>query len=414
MKNFRLFSLIAATALLAGQSTAQDWTRFRGPNGTGVSDVKSIPVKFTGKDFNWKVKLPGTGHSSPVVWGDHIFVTTTDLKSAGNTLRCHSTKDGALLWSVSIEFGPFKKHKLNSFAAATPCVDGDRVYLTWSTPERYVAVAYTHEGRKVWERDLGTFASAHGLGASPILFEGKLIVPNDQNEDSHMVALDAKTGKTVWKTARKGSLKTAYSTPCIFAPEGEKPSLIFNSFSYGISAMDPDTGKMIWTFKDAFDKRSCSSPVIGGGVIIGSTGSGGGGNFVTAIRPGNRAGRKPELAWRLHEKAPYVPTPVFYKGNFYMVSDKGFVSCVDAKSGAVRWQERAVGPTFGAPIIVDGKLYCISTKGDVVVLRANEDFEVIARSDLDEEIQTTPAISQGTMYIRTTGHLISVGGNTAG
>ncbi len=400
----------AAVVLTAGSSNAQEWTRFRGPNGTGVSDATGIPVKWTDKDHNWKVKLPGTGHSSPVVWGDRIFLTTTDLQNAGNTLRSHSVKDGSLLWEAKIDFSPFRKHKLNSFAASTPCVDKDRVYMTWSTPEKHVAVAFTHGGKKVWERDLGTFASAHGLGASAILFEGKLIVPNDQNEDSHMVALDAKTGKTVWKTARKGSEKTAYSTPCVYAPAGEKPSLIFNSFSYGISAMDPDTGKMLWTFEDAFDKRSCSSPVIGGGVIIGSTGSGGGGNFVTAIRPGNRAGKKPELAWRLHEAAPYVPTPVYHEDNFYMISDKGIASCVDAGSGSVRWRERVCGRTFGAPVLVNGRFYCISTAGEVVVIRADEKFELLAKNDLNEEIQTTPAIAHGTLFIRTTGHLISLGG----
>ncbi len=414
MKTSRFLTLAGAAVLSVLQSEAQDWTRFRGPNGSGVSEAKTIPVKWTGKDFNWKVKLPGTGHSSPVVWGDRIFVTTTDLDNAGNSLRCHSAKDGSLLWSAAIDFAPFRKHKLNSFAAATPCVDKDRVYMTWSTPEHYVALAFTHDGKKVWERDLGTFASMHGLGASAILFGNKLIVPNDQNEDSRMVALDTRTGKTVWQSARKGSEKTAYSTPCVYAPEGEEPCLIFNSFSYGISAIDPETGKMLWTFEEAFDKRSCSSPVIGGGVIIGSTGSGGGGNFVTAVRPGNRAGKKPELAWRLHDKAPYVPTPVFYEGNFFMVSDKGFVSCVEAASGSVRWQERACGPSFGAPIVVDGNFWCISTKGEVVVLRAGEKFEVIARNDLKEDIQTTPAVSRGTMYIRTTGHLISLGGNQSG
>ena len=415
MKTAKLLSLaIAAASLLAFQTSGQEWTRFRGPNGTGVSDAKTIPVTWTEKDFNWQVKLPGTGHSSPVVWGNRIFVTTTDVKDAGTSLRCHSAKDGSLLWSVSVDFAPFRKHKLNSFASSTPCVDKDRVYMTWSTPEQYVAVAYTHGGKKVWERNLGTFASSHGLGASGILFEGKLILPNDQNEDSHIVALNAATGKTLWRTARKGSAKTAYSTPCIYAPKGERPSLIFNSFSYGISALDPDTGKLIWEFEKAFKMRSCSSPAIGGGVIIGSTGSGGGGNYVTAIRPGNRAGKKPVLAWTLRQAAPYVPTPVYHDGHFYLISDGGIASCVEAKSGLVKWQERVGGRTFGSPVLVDGKFYCISTAGEVAVMRAAETFELLGKSDLDEDVQSAPAISGGAMFIRTTESLISVGGNQSG
>lgn len=415
MKTAQLLPLaIVSASLLVFQTSAQEWTRFRGPNGTGVSDAKSIPVTFTEKDYNWQVKLPGTGHSSPVVWGDKIFVTTTDVKNAGNMLRCHSAKDGRLLWSVSVDFAPFKKHNLNSFASSTPCVDEDRVYMTWSTPEKYVAVAYTHEGRKVWEKDLGTFASSHGLGASAILFEGKLILPNDQNDDSHIVALNAANGDTIWRTARKGSDKTAYSTPCVYAPEGERPTLIFNSFSYGISALDPDTGKLVWGFEGAFTMRSCSSPVIGGGVIIGSTGSGGGGNYVSAIHPGDRAGKKPDQAWRLRQSAPYVPTPVYYEGHFYLISDGGIASCVEAASGLVKWQERVCGKTYGSPVLIDGKFYCISTTGEVAVTRAAEKFELLGKSDLGEEVQSAPAISDGTMYIRTTGSLISVGGNQAG
>ena len=346
--------------------------------------------------------------------GDLIFVTTTDVKDAGNTLRCHSVKDGSLLWSVSVDFAPFRKHKLNSFASSTPCVDKDRVYMTWSTPEKYIAVAYTHAGRKLWERDLGTFASSHGLGASAILFEGKLILPNDQNEDSHIVALNAANGKTLWRTARRGSEKTAYSTPCIYASKGEKPVLIFNSFSYGISALDPDTGKLVWGFEKAFKMRSCSSPAIGGGVILGSTGSGGGGNYVTAIRPGNRAGKRPELAWHLRQAAPYVPTPIYHEGHFYLISDGGIASCVEAKSGLVKWQERVGRRTFGSPVLIDGRFYCISTTGEVAVMRAAETFELLGKSDLDEEVQSAPAISGGTMYIRTTGRLISLGGNQSG
>ncbi len=237
-----------------------------------------------------------------------------------------------------------------------------------------------------------------------------VILGNEQDGDSFLIALDARTGETRWKTPRQ-TVEMAYSTPCVYKPKDGQPALIFDGEPHGISAIAPDTGKLLWEFPDAFDKRSVSSPVIAGDLIIGSCGSGGGGNYVIAVRPGDSAnGKKPERAYEVRRSAPYVPTSVCVDEWLFLWSDAGIVSRVHAVTGEVKWQERVGGNFFSSPVWVDGRLFCVSRTGEVVVIAASEKFEVLARNPLGELTHSTPAISGGRMYIHTSQHLLSVGG----
>src|SRR5262245_53789909 len=155
---------------------AQEWTRFRGPNGTGVSNAKGIPTKISEADINWKIELPGSGHSSPVLWGEKIFLTTTGDKSGGISVICLNAKDGAKSWQHDFALTPFARHKFNSFASSTPAVDAERVYVLWNEPEHYMLTALDHSGKELWQRDLGAFVSQHGCGISPIVYKDKVIV----------------------------------------------------------------------------------------------------------------------------------------------------------------------------------------------------------------------------------------------
>jgi outer membrane protein assembly factor BamB len=402
-------------------ASAQEWTRFRGPNGTGISLAKSIPTHWMDDDFNWKVALPGSGHSSPVLWGGKIFLLSGDEKSGQRFALCLSTNDGRILWQRDFEFTPFQKHEHNSFASSTPAVDSERVYLVWNEPDHYRLTALDHNGKTVWQRDFGPFISQHGCGTSPIVFKDRVILANDQDDkqfvpgakqsgESFIVAVDAKTGKTIWQTPRR-SVVVAYSTPCVYETKNGQPALIFNTQAHGISAIDPDTGNVLWEYAKAFEKRSVSSPVIASGLIIGSCGSGGGGNYAVAVRPGDPTrNKKPELAYEIRKSAPYVPTGIALGELLFLWSDGGIVSCVDAPSGRINWQERVAGDFFGSPVCVDGRLFCVSTSGDVVVIKASADFQVLARNPLNELTHSTPAVAGGRMYIRTSSHLISIGG----
>jgi len=418
MKQIILAGLVSV--LVASSSQAQEWTRFRGPNGTGISDAKTIPIQFTEKDYNWKVPLPGDGHSSPVIWGDKIFLTGSHEQQGGMHVHAVSVHDGRVLWQKDFPFPAFSKHKFNSYASSTPAVDAERVYVVWATPEHYMLVAFTHKGDIVWQRDFGSFLSQHGVGVSPIVYDDMVILANDQDAistsstegASSLIAVDRKTGKTVWETKRSSKV-VAYSTPCVYEPKDGKKQLIFNSQSHGITGVDPATGKVLWEYPNAFDKRSVSSPVIVAGLAIGTCGSGGGGNYIVAVKPGDDAKKQPAtLAWEMKKSACYVPTPVVVGDLLFSWSDGGIVSCVDGKTGEVKWQERAGGNFFGSPVVVDGRIYAISTSGEVVVVKAVADkFEVMGRSQLGELTHTTPAIAGGKMYIRTLKNLISVGGN---
>lgn len=412
MKTFTRLCFALVVLACVSKIAAQEWTRFRGPNGTGISGAKTIPTQWTEADFNWKIALPGVGHSSPVLWGDKVFVTSADDKRMQFTVLCLKVSDGSVLWQKEFPFTPHRKHANNAFATSTPTVDAERVYVTRTEPAHNFLFALNHRGELVWEKDLGAYQTQHAGGVSPILHDGMVILPNEQDGESSLVAVDARMGEPRWKTPRQTAPSSAaYSTPCVYQPKDGKAALIFNSEVHGISAIAPDTGKVLWEFAEAFDKRSVSSPVIAGDLIIGSCGSGGGGNFVVAVRPGDSAGgKKPERAYEVRRSAPYVPTSVFVDGRLFLWSDGGVVSCVNAASGEVRWQERVGGNFFSSPVWVDGRLFCVSRTGEVAVISASDKFEVLARNQLGELTHSTPAVAGGRMYIRTSQHLISVGG----
>ena len=422
MKMFQLTTSVAlALASGALSGLGQDWPRFRGPNGAGISHAKTIPTKITDADINWKVELPGTGHSSPVLWGERIFLTSTGDKSGGIFVLCLDAKDGRLLWHRDFSLTPFPRHPFNSYASASPTVDAERVYVVWNEPEHYQLAALDHAGELAWQRDFGPFVSQHGCGSSPIVFQNKVVLGNEQDDvkfvkdsarsgDSFVVAVDARTGQTLWRTPRRSAV-VAYSTPCVYEPGKGKPALIFNSQGHGIYALDPDTGKVLWDYERAFDKRSVSSPIIAGDIILGSCGSGGGGNFVTAIKAGDaKAGRKAELAYQMKKSAPYVPTGVVVGNLVWLWSDSGIVTCLDAPTGDIHYQERVGGNYFGSPVWVDGRLFCVSTSGELVVLEASDKFNLLHRYPLNELCHSTPVVALGRMFIRTEKHLVSLGG----
>jgi outer membrane protein assembly factor BamB len=357
------------------------------------------------------VTIPGEGHSQPVLWGDKLFVTSA--VGEDRAVLCLSAHNGQTVWSQHVPSKTHGKHKFNSFASSTPCCDAERVYVTFASSDSYTVTAFDHAGNKKWHLDLGPFVSQHSMGASPMLYKESVIVCNEQDGPSSLVAIDRTSGKIHWRaTRRTADQGTAYSTPCIYEPAGEAPQLIVNSKAYGVSGVDPETGKTLWE-SPLLTMRSCSSPVFAGGIFTGSTGSGGGGNYVIAIRPGGAGDvSKTHLAWTLKGSAqmPYVCTPVAHGDLLFLWSDKGFVTCVDAKTGEQHWQQRVGGNYFGSPIRVQDRLYCLSTDGQCVVLAASTTFKELARIDLGEASHNTPAIAGGRMYLRTFTQLMSVGG----
>lgn len=389
---------------------AQEWTRFRGPNGSGLSAAKTIPTTWTEKDINWRAPLPGPGHSSPVVWGDRVFVTAGDAGSNQIWVLCLCASQGGILWQRAYPITPYHRNAANSVASGTPAVDEHRVYVAWNDAERLTLRALDHAGKPVWERDLGPFASQHGGGASPLVYGDEVVLAKEHDGESYLIAVDAATGATRWQTPRKTE-ETAYATPCVYEPKEGPAALVFASHAHGISGINPANGKVLWELTSAFDKRVVCSPIIAAGLVVAACGSGAGGNFVVAVRPGEAAsGRPAALAYTVRRAAPYVPTSLCLGDLLFLWGDDGAVSCVQAATGDLKWQERVGKHFYSSPVCVDGRLFCVSTTGDVVVVRAGDHFELLATNALGEPAHSTPAVAAGRMFIHTTRHLISIGG----
>jgi outer membrane protein assembly factor BamB len=404
--------LSTIVSLLCFTATSGEWTRFRGPNGTGVSEDKGIPTVWTEQSYNWRTEMPGPGHSSPAVWNGKVFLLTGDEGTNKLWVLCVSATEGRILWQKDFPLSAYRKNAFNTLASGSPAVDAERVYCSWSIPERVTVIAFDHKGAQVWERDLGRYRSQHGPGTSPMLYGGRVILANEQDGESFIIALDAASGETRWKTARKSG-RAVYATPCVYE-RGGQAQLIFTSQAHGVYALELNSGSVLWEMPGLFDKRIVSSPLVAGELVVAACGAGEGGNYLVAVRPGSSDGsRKPEVAYKIDRSAPYVPTSVYRDGLLFLWSDNGVVSCLRAESGKVLWQERLGKNFFSSPVWVDGRLFCVSSPGDVMVVRAGEKFELLATNVLGERVHSTPAVSGGRMYIHTVKHLISVGGKAA-
>jgi len=413
---FIVLLILSSLAIGAGPQ----WSRFRGDNGTGVSDAKTIPLKWTDKDYNWTIKLPGTGYSSPVVCGEKIFLTSTDKKTATRIVHCVSTVDGKQLWRKDYKSTKHKMHRDNSYAAATPAVDSERVYVTWTTPKKVTLAALDHDGKEIWNRDLGPYVGLHGGGVSPIVVGDMVILANDQEDmkwygfvsskakgKSFLLAVDCKTGVTRWKIPRKTTLGS-YGTPCVRKGAGGKDELVFTSTAYSFTAIDAATGKQNWGLDKVFLDRCAGSPIIADGLVIASYGRGNYGTLLVAVRPGP----KPKVVWSMpkSKKPPLVPTSLATGGRLFCLTDQGIATCLEVKTGKQIWQENLGAKFYASPVCVNGILYCISKKGVVFVFLAAAEYKLLGKVSLGEMSYSTPAIADGVMYIRSNTKLMSLGG----
>lgn len=402
--------MVAMSSLASGQ----EWTRFRGPNGSGISEAKSVPAAWTEKDYHWKIELPAGGHSSPVLWGEKIFLSGAVDGTAERKVFAIST-GGKILWTQSYASAVHKRHQLNSFASPTATCDAERVYFSWSAPEEYTLLAMTHDGKEVWKRNLGPYVSQHSAGVSPIIFQDLIVLVNCQDKEgggqSSVIAVNKKTGETAWQLPCESTF-VPYSTPCLRKNAAGQEELILNQSNLGMKAVDPLSGKINWEIPSLINKRSVSSPVItSSGLITITCGSGGGGNFLLAVYP--KEGTAPTagtVAYKIDKTAPYVPTPLAKGDWLFMMADNGVAICVKEKTGEVVWQKRVGGTYYGSMVCIDDKLYCPTADGEIVVLSATDKYDLIARNPLGETMHSSPAVAGGRLYLRTLNHLISIGG----
>jgi len=395
------FTAVACLILtLTTTVRAENWPRFRGTDGTGISDEKGFPQSWTEKDYAWHMELPGLGHSSPSIWGDNLFVTSALGEGETRYLFCLDPVTGKEKWRRETKLKKSHKHRKSSWASSTPATDGEHVYVEFADEESYLLIAYDLKGNKVWQRDLGSFTSQHGHGSSPIIYKDLVIATNDQQGPSFITAFNKLTGETVWKADREVR-KTAYSTPIVINHPNTGPQLICVSGATGVSSLDPETGKFNWT-TGSFPMRTVSSPVYGEGLIFATCGGGGRGKLLYGVDPtGSGNVKETHIKYQRSTKLPYVPTPIVYEGHLYLWGDAGVISCVDLATQKNIWTERVNGDYSSSPVCINGILYCMNENGEVVMVDASPKFKAYDKVSLGDPSHATVVVANGRMFLRT-------------
>lgn len=403
----------SAMAMLSWISilTADEWPRFRGPHGSGLSST-SVPTRWTADDFDWVATIDGVGHSAPVIWQARVFVTSADPKTAEQMLFAIDAATGKTSWVHRSPLEAYPIHARNSFASNTPAVDAQHVYVAWATPESTTLTAFDHQGTLVWQKEFAGYRSSHGFGGSPLVHDDLVILsllekkPGARSSPaaptSKIVACNRNTGELVWSPTLMSEV-ASYATPFVLDRPGKKPELICCSTAGGIFSLDLTSGSKNWSVP-VFDKRTVSSPIYAGGLIMGTTGSGGGGNYVAAVQPGPN----PELAYEIRQQAPYVPSLVAKDDLLFLWSDAGIVTCAEVETGQRIWTKRVGGNYSGSPVIAGSAIYCIDEDGTVVVLAADRTFKLLSKFELGEPSRSTPSIAGGKIYFRTESHVYAL------
>ena len=429
--------LVSGLAVSLG---ANDWPHWRGPAATGVAAPSELPSTWSAtSNLAWQAPLAGAGVSSPIVWGERVFVTSqagdgrrasgrhptltqgADPSIAGEATLSRRTQrsdvafmveafdrsTGRRLWSHETpaegELPPV--HDKHNLASASPVTDGERVYAWFGTGQ---LVALDAAGTRVWSKHLGKdyapFNINWGHASSPALFQDSIILLCYHAPASYLLALDKRTGAVRWKVDKAAGIES-YSSP-IVAPGPNGPELIVNS-SVGVESFDPATGKSLWTYPEV-NRFPIPVSMVDNGVLFLSRGYRS--SPYMAIRLGGKGDiTNTHVVWRVPTGGPYVSSLVHYQGVIYMSTDNGILSAADASNGQRLWQER-VGGTFSAsPIAGDGKVYFVSEGGETIVIKAGRTFEIIARNKLDGHFVASPAAGGGKVFLRADDRVFAVG-----
>lgn len=403
----KLRCCLPVLALLCLPATADDWNRFRGANGSGVSQQPGIPTEWDDDAPAWQKELPGVGHSSPCIHGKRLFVTSATDEGTRRLLLCLDADSGQELWRRELTFQASHRHRKNSWASGTPACDGRHVYATFADEQSYVVRAWNLQGEQAWTADLGAFDSRHGVGASPVVADGLVLVANEQLGPSCVAAFDAETGKLQWKTPRPSG-HTSYVTPVIADVDG-RPVLICASTAGGVSCLNLQNGEIVWE-TDALPHRAIASPVLAEGLVMATCGSRGQGRYLLAVDL-NSPAEDPRIIFERRQRLPYVPTPVVWNNLGILWGDGGVISCIELPSGTNLWTDRVPGDFSSSPICVNGHVYCTTEDGVVTVIRADREFELVARNPLGDSCHASPAVANEHLYLRTFHRLIALKAN---
>ncbi|MCP4712330.1 MAG: PQQ-like beta-propeller repeat protein [Planctomycetes bacterium] len=444
MIKLNYLSLLLVIIMATGVGAQQNWPSFRGESGMGIAEGFETVVEWDvekSENVLWKSPIPGLGHSSPVIWGDRIYVTTAVSSEGTQALRvglygdgnaasedgefrwmvyCIDKKTGEILWNKTSYIGKpkIRRHTKNSHATPTPCTDGKHVVVFFVSEGLY---CYDMDGNLVWEKDLGVINQGSsprghwGGGPSTVIHKDMLIVQCDHHGECFLAAYNINNGEEIWKTIRDEN--PTWSTPQVYDGE-DYPQIICNGYKH-IGGYDIKTGAEIWKMKGGGD-IPVPRPIVSDGLIIITNGHG-------RMRPvyviklsakgdisladGETANEN--IVWSISRGGNYMTTPIVYKGLLYSCSDQGDLSCFDPRTGELHYKERLAGTRgFGfsaSPVASGDKIYLPNETGEIFVVRAGPKYELLSMNKMGEICMATPALSEGVMYFRTRSHLVAIG-----
>jgi outer membrane protein assembly factor BamB len=417
MKLSAFLLALAATSTFA----AENWPQFRGPNGDGTSDAKGLPTEL-GEDKNvkWKAPTHGKAWSSPVIWGNQVWVTTATENGKELGVMCFDKETGKVVHDAKLfdMENPQFCHKFNSYASPTPLIEEGRMFVSFGSPG--IAAIDTKTGSKLWERRDFVCNHFRGAGSSPIGWENLIILPFDGSDKQYIVGLDKQTGKTVWEVPRSidfkdiqpdgkpeadGDWRKGFATAHVTQLNG-KP-VVLSSGAKAHYAYEPATGKELFRFEERGAHSAASRPVVGQGMWFITPGFGAK-QVISLKLEGKGTLDEKSVAWREKKGAPNKPSVILDGDYLYMVDDTGIASCLEAKTGALKWRERIGGDYSASPVLADGKLYFCSENGTVNVLAAAPEFKKLGEGKFAEGFMASPAISGKALYLRTKAALYRV------
>jgi len=413
----RLWLSITFAALVAATLSADNWPQWRGPQLNGVSTETGLPLKWTStSNVTWKLPLPEWSGATPIIWGNSIFLNVAE--GSALSLWCVDRKGPTVLWKAPLGGGNHREQKQN-MSSPSPVTDGTHVYVMTGTG---ILKGFDFKGNALWSRDIqreyGRFGLNWGYASSPLLHDDGLFVEvlhgMHTDDPSYLLRIDKNTGKTVWKVERPTEALSespdAYTTPALLQ-YGTTTEIVVSGGDV-VTGHDPATGKELWRLNglnphNDTSYRIVASPVVAGGLIIAPSRV----NPVIAIRPGGRGDvSQSHKVWQF-TRGPDVPTPVSDGTHVFIVTDSGIVYALNAKTGAVVWgPTRLKSGTYSAsPVLADGRVYVTSEDGLTSVFAAGPAYELLAENPLDDYTLSSPAVSEGQIFIRTAKHLFAIG-----